>query len=50
MSDSPINDRLAARNNMRTTLIDQISAASNDGVIAGFELILIWAATEEAGE
>jgi hypothetical protein len=51
MSDSPIHDRLAAqygiRNDMRTTLIDQIAAASIDQVIAGFEVLLIWAATAE---
>jgi hypothetical protein len=51
MSDSPIGDRLTAqygiRANMRTTLIDHIAAASIDNVIAGFEVLLIWAATAE---
>jgi hypothetical protein len=51
MSDSPIHDRLArelgVRNDMRVTLIDAIAAASIDNVIAGFEVLLIWAATAE---
>jgi hypothetical protein len=54
MSDAPIHDRLAAqlgvRQGMRVALIDAIAAASIDNVIAGFEVLLIWAATAEDDE
>ena len=55
MNETPIHDRLAAelgvRQELRRTLFDDIAAAAAPDIVAGFELLLIWAATaEEDGE
>jgi hypothetical protein len=48
---TPIHDQLAAqmgvRDDMRRTLYDDIAAAAAPDIIAGFEVLLIWAATAE---
>jgi hypothetical protein len=46
---TPIHDQLAAqmgvREDMRRTLYDDIAAAAAPDIVAGFEVLLIWAAT-----
>jgi hypothetical protein len=46
---TPIHDQLAAqmgvRADLRRTLIDDIAAAAAPDIVAGFEVLLIWAAT-----